>query len=96
MPEETDSGLITNFRRRLDFRFNNDRVVKKHRRNIYRYYQQINVLWKMITAEHQLIRHRHRVLATDVSKQVARQLAALRPNANQVYPKKVFRSSPPP
>lgn len=93
---ENEESIINQFRARREFRFNNDRVVKKHRRKIYRLHQRIKALWKEISAEHRFIRERHKHLSRDVAKTVARKLASLKPNANQVYPRKVFRYAPPP
>ncbi len=93
---ENEESIITSFRARRDFRYANDRVVKKHRRKIYRLHQKIKLIWKQISEEHECIRQRHKHLSTDVAKSVAKKLASLKPNANQVYPRKVFRYAPPP
>lgn len=93
---ENEESILKEFRARREFRFSNDRVVKKHRRKIYRLHQKIKLLWGEVAKEHRLIRSRHKHLSTDVAKSVARKLANLKPNANQVYPRKVFRYAPPP
>jgi len=97
MPAPKDSkAILDSYEAKLSDLWNRDRLVKQHRRNIWKLQQRILDLRTKIKIEEKAIRSRGPIIAEMAADAIKHKLTRRKLSATEVYPRSVFRVLRPP
>lgn len=93
---DRNAAILADYEVRLKALWNRDRLVKRHRRNIWKLEQRVLDLRAKIKVEEEAIRTRGPIIAEMAAEAIKRKLSRRKLSATEVYPRSVFRVLRPP
>jgi hypothetical protein len=97
MPAPNDNkSILESYEAKLSDLWNRDRLVRQHRRNIWRLNKRILELREKIKVEEKAIRSRGPIIAEMAADAIKQKLTRRKLSATEVYPRSVFRVLRPP
>lgn len=93
---DKNKAILEQYEERLKDLWNRDRVVRQHRRNIWKLQQRILDLRAKIKLEEDAIKARGPIIAEMAAEVIKRKLSRRKISASEVYPRSVFRVLRPP